>query len=72
MRTTETIYKTTGDNYQIKIWDVINKKWICRQKIMNLLDILRVWKKNVAITGKIHTKSNKLNCKSYSKWTEIL
>ena len=28
MRTTETIYKTTGDNYQIKIWDVINKKWI--------------------------------------------
>ncbi len=28
MRTTETIYKTTGDNYQIKIWDVIKKKWI--------------------------------------------
>lgn len=28
MRTTETIYKTTGDNYQVKIWDLIKKDWI--------------------------------------------
>ena len=28
MKTKETIYKTTGDNYRIKIWDVINKEWI--------------------------------------------
>ena len=28
MRTTETIYKTTGDNYRIKIWDLIKKEWI--------------------------------------------
>lgn len=28
MKTKETIYETTGDNYAIKLWDVINKKWI--------------------------------------------
>jgi hypothetical protein len=28
MRTKETIYKTTGDNFRIKIWDVINQNWI--------------------------------------------
>lgn len=28
MRTTETIYKTTGDNYRVKIWDVVNTEWI--------------------------------------------
>lgn len=28
MKIKETIYKTTGDNFQIKIWDVIDKNWI--------------------------------------------
>tara|TARA_R110000851_G_scaffold75456_1_gene166311 strand:- start:4019 stop:4378 length:360 start_codon:yes stop_codon:yes gene_type:complete len=28
MKTNETIYKTTNDNYRVKIWDVIDKEWI--------------------------------------------
>ncbi len=28
MRTKETIYKTTGDNFQIRLWDVISANWI--------------------------------------------
>ncbi len=28
MKTKETIYKTTGDNFRIKIWDVVNQNWI--------------------------------------------
>jgi len=28
MKTKETIYQTTGNNYQIRIWDIIKKEWI--------------------------------------------